>query len=274
MNIYKNHTREKEVAHQFYIQAKKTIPVLSKSLGLDVSYFISTNYDMNGNKLYSREKKKQINFIKQSICYSGGQIVEGVNNLISSVRDYREKTKSNSIGTDGYMKKFDLYKKSADQTKEKASRWWRDNNSRTSVDVKSDKEMTNGIAKGTSTYSNTEINISPLWYHRVYKHGLTGVVYKGRPCFVLTATPYPVRRLQEDNIEVHKVSILHSHGGDITMISDMWLASFIQQEYLCNKEGVVLKPSERVLSVSPELRRAETIVSQRIGRNVIGNLLS
>ena len=53
MNIYKNHTREKEVAHQFYIQAKKTIPVLAKSLGLDVSYFISTNYDMNGNKLYS-----------------------------------------------------------------------------------------------------------------------------------------------------------------------------------------------------------------------------
>ena len=51
---------------------------------------------------------------------------------------------------------------------------------------------------------------------------------------------------------------------------------FIKEDHVlfCNKEGVVLKPSERVLSVSPELRRAETIVSQRIGRNVIGNLLS
>ena len=44
--------------------------------------------------------------------------------------------------------------------------------------------------------------------------------------------------------------------------------------YTVNSEGKVIKPSERVTSVSPELKRAEVGLSQRIGRNVIGSLLS
>ena len=58
------------------------------------------------------------------------------------------------------------------------------------------------------------------------------------------------------------------------MIKDMYLASFKQMIYTITKEGKVIKPSERVTSVSPELKRAEINLSQRIGRNVIGSLLS
>ena len=58
------------------------------------------------------------------------------------------------------------------------------------------------------------------------------------------------------------------------MIDDMYLASFKQMDYTVNSEGKVIKPSERVTSVSPELKRAEVGLSQRIGRNVIGSLIS
>ena len=90
----------------------------------------------------------------------------------------------------------------------------------------------------------------------------------------MSVTPHKIRRLAEDNIDVHKATILHSHGGDITMLEDMWLASFKQSDYEVDNVGKVIRPSERILSVSPELRRAETNVSQRIGKHVIGSLLS
>lgn len=274
MNVYENKSK-REIKHQFYLQAKKTIPILAESLGFDLSYFLSTHYEIKSkSSLVCPEKRKYVEKLKGATDYSGSQVISSVNYLIDAVREHRSEMKKNSIGTDEYKIKYDLYDKSAKLTMDKVKSWWRDNNARTYVDVKSEKGFINEIIKGGSQYSSTEIRVSPLWYHKVYKHGLHGVQYKGRPCFVISVTPSPIRRLAEDNIDVHKAVILHSHGGEIKMIGDMWLASFKQSEYEIDREGKVIKPSERILSVSPELRRAETNVSQRIGKNVIGSLLS
>ena len=275
MNIYKNIDNKEAIKHMFYKQSKQTIKTMAESFGFDMSYFISDNYELrNKSKLYTKEKAQEVAKVKDAIDYNGSQAMHTIGHLISNMRDYRAKAIKGSIGTDDYMKKFDVYKVSAERTKQTAEYWWQENNARTYIDIKSERNIDNGIVKGASTYSRTEISVSPLWYHKVYKHGLHGVQYKGRPCFVMSVAPNPIRRLQEDNIDVHKATILHSHGGDITMLSDMWLASFKQSEYEIDKVGKVIRPSERILSVSPDLRRAETNVSQRIGKNVIGSLLS
>jgi len=275
MNIYKNITRKEEIEYKFYQQARKTIQSMAENFGFDMSYFISDNYELRKNSnLYSKEKGQELVKVKDAIDYNGSQAMHSIGHLISNIKSYRSRTIKNSIGTEDYMKKFDLYKVSADRTKKMSAFWWQENNSRTYIDIKSERNIENGIVKGQSTYSRTEISISPLWYHKVYKHGLHGVQYKGRPCFVMSVTPHKIRRLAEDNIDVHKATILHSHGGDITMLEDMWLASFKQSDYEVDNVGKVIRPSERILSVSPELRRAETNVSQRIGKNVIGSLLS
>ena len=275
MNIYKNIDNKEAIKHMFYKQSKQTIKTMAESFGFDMSYFISDNYELrNKSKLYTKEKAQEVAKVKDAIDYNGSQAMNIIGHLISNMRDYRAKAIKGSIGTDDYMKKFDVYKVSAERTKQTSAFWWQENNPRTYIDIKSERNIDNGIVKGASTYSRTEISVSPLWYHKVYKHGLHGVQYKGRPCFVLSVVPNPIRRLEEDNIDVHKATILHSHGGDITMLSDMWLASFKQSEYEIDKVGKVIRPSERILSVSPDLRRAETNVSQRIGKNVIGSLLS
>ena len=275
MNIYENLTRKEDIEYKFYQQSRKAIKIIAESFGFDMSYFISASYSLrNKSDLTKKEKAQEIVKVKDAIDYNGSQSLQMIDNLVGHIQEYRKKSKHNSVGTENYMKKFDIYKVSAERTKKTSAYWWQENNARTYIDIKSEKNIDIGIVKGASTYSRTEISVSPLWYHKVYKHGLHGVQYKGRPCFVMSVVPNPIRRLQEDNIDVHKATILHSHGGDITMLSDMWLASFKQSEYEIDKVGKVIRPSERILSVSPDLRRAETNVSQRIGKNVIGSLLS
>lgn len=275
MNIYKNLSRKDDIRYMFYKQSKETIKTIAESLGMDMSYFVSDTYELKRkSKLYSKEKAQEIAKVKDYIDYNGIQAMNTIGNLINSIQSYRKEAVNGSVGTEDYMKKFDVYKISANRTKKTSEYWWQENNARTYIDIVSEKGIEEGITKGASTYSRTEIRLSPLWYQKVYKNGLHGVQYKGRPCFVMNVTPNPIRRLEEDNIDVHKATILHSHGGDISMIGDMWLASFKQSDYEIDRMGNVIKPSQRILSVSPELRRAETNVSQRIGKNVIGSLLS
>lgn len=275
MNIYKNLSRKDDIRYMFYKQSKETVKTIAESLGMDMSYFVSDTYELKRkSKLYSKEKAQEIAKVKDYIDYNGIQAMNTIGNLINSIQSYRKEAVNGSVGTEDYMKKFDVYKISANRTKKISEYWWQENNARTYIDIVSDKGIEEGITKGSSTYSRTEIRLSPLWYQKVYKNGLHGVQYKGRPCFVMNVTPNPIRRLEEDNIDVHKATILHSHGGDISMIGDMWLASFKQSDYEIDRMGNVIRPSQRILSVSPELRRAETNVSQRIGKNVIGSLLS
>ena len=273
-NVYENLKTKAQIEHQFYLQAKKSIPVLAKSMGMDFKYFASNTYAIGGGFPSDPEMQKEVRRIKDNLNYYNAQVFESIGQLIHGIKEYRSKTVKGSVGTDGYMKKFDIFEKLSANTVETATIWWRDRNPRTYVDIKCQTDRQNDIEKGQSHYSSTGIFLSPLWYHKVFKHGLHDVVYKGRPCFVMKVEPYPVRRLQQDDIDVHKATILHSHGGDITMIDDMYLASFKQMDYTVNSEGKVIKPSERVTSVSPELKRAEVGLSQRIGRNVIGSLLS
>lgn len=274
MNVYKNLKRKEQIEHQFYLQSKKSIPVLAKAMGMDYGYFASTTY---GLKCKFRDDDKirfEAQRIKEHLNYHNAQVFDTISQIVHGIKEYRSKIVKGSVGTDGYLKKFDIYEKLSKLTIDVANIWWRDNNPRTYVDIKCDKEKGIAIEKGQSQYSSTGIFMSPLWYHKVYKHGLHEVQYKGRPCFVMKAEPYPVRRLQEDDIDVHKVTLLHSHGGDITMYNDMFMASFKQMDYETTPEGNIKAPSQRVTSVSPELKRAEVGLSQRIGRNVIGNLLS
>ena len=274
MNVYKNLERKAEIEHQFYIQSKKSIPVLAKAMGMDYGYFASTTYGLKCKFKDDEETRSEARRVKENLNYHNGQVFEAIGQIIHGIKEYRSKIVKGSVGTDGYLKKFDIYEKLSRLTIDVANIWWRDNNPRTYVDIKCDKEKGIAIEKGQSQYSSTGIFMSPLWYHKVYKHGLHEVQYKGRPCFVMKAEPYPVRRLQEDDIDVHKVVLLHSHGGDITMHGDMFMASFKQMDYETTPEGNIKAPSQRVTSVSPELKRAEVGLSQRIGRNVIGNLLS
>jgi len=59
MNVYENKSK-REIKHQFYLQAKKTIPILAESLGFDLSYFISTHYEIKAKStLTCPEKKKR-----------------------------------------------------------------------------------------------------------------------------------------------------------------------------------------------------------------------
>jgi len=275
MNIYKNKSKL-EVRHMFYLRAKKAIPSMVNAFGMDISYILSNDYElpMANSSITSNEKKDAINTVRKDINYNFGEGMQSVLHLINGIRSHRKKLHRRSIGTEEYMAKFDIYKKCEEETKQVASMWWNNNNPRTSVQIRCEKDHLHGITKGSSAYSATTIDISPLWYHRVFKHGFSGVVYKGRPCFVMSVEPYPIRRLKEDNIDMYKVTILHSHNGEITMLDNMYLAVFKQVDHVMNSQGKVVKPSECILSVSPDLKRAETIVSQRIGRNVINNLLS
>jgi len=53
----------------------------------------------------------------------------------------------------------------------------------------------------------------------------------------------------------------------------MWLASYKVNEGSFNAKHETVIPPETINAVSPELRRAETNVSQRITREVLNNLL-
>ena len=46
MNVYKNLKRKEQIEHQFYLQSKKSVPVLAKAMGMDYGYFASTTYGL------------------------------------------------------------------------------------------------------------------------------------------------------------------------------------------------------------------------------------
>jgi hypothetical protein len=95
----------------------------------------------------------------------------------------------------------------------------------------------------------------------------------GRPCFVGDVQKVQIDRLSADGINAYKVNIVSAKSGELTVHNDMWLASYqVNEGSVGEKYGTIIPP-ETINAVSPELRRAETNVSQRITREVIGNLL-
>jgi hypothetical protein len=79
--------------------------------------------------------------------------------------------------------------------------------------------------------------------------------------------------LSADGIDAYKVNIVSAKSGELQVHNDMWMASYkVNDGSPSSKHGNIVPP-ETINAVSPELRRAETNVSQRITREVLGNLL-
>ena len=69
MNVYKNLKTKAQIEHQFYLQAKKSLPVLAKSMGMDFSYFASNTYSLNSAFNNDADKQKEVRRIKDNLNY-------------------------------------------------------------------------------------------------------------------------------------------------------------------------------------------------------------
>ena len=256
---------------------RQNIILLKQNLicyGLDIGHVMAMDYSSSSNPLATKEKEKEVSHIKSVLPYTATQCISNLSNLYQSIRDHREfNRKSSVLDEKRFLKKFDIIKKAIRLTKEKADFWWSTNHARTTSRVICDKGVKAGIKQDVkSQYGSREIHVPPLWFHKVYKHGLQGVEYKGRPCFVLEVSHIPIARLKADDIKIYKATIVSSTKGMLDIHEDMFLASFETNPMHIGVNNEIT-PAECILSASPELRRAETNVSQRIGRNVLNNLL-
>ena len=57
-NVYKNLKTKAQIEHQFYLQAKKSLPELAKSMGMDFKYFASNTYAISVGFPQDPEMKK------------------------------------------------------------------------------------------------------------------------------------------------------------------------------------------------------------------------
>ena len=196
--------------------------------------------------------------------------------MYSCIQSYRKKLKKNSLlNADQYKKQFNVIEKAIDYTKSYAQDWWSKNHQRTSIvvncDASSKLSATDESEQHRHPYDRRKLFISPLWFHKVFKKGLSGVEYKGRPHFVADLKQIPINRLGEQGMKAYKVDVVGSKSGVISIIKDLYCVAFETKPY--EKLGALHNPSEVIASISPELRLAEVNVSKRITKNVIDSLL-
>ena len=256
---------------------RRNIKLLEHTLkvyGLDIGHVMAMDYHTSKHPLATTIKEQEINQLKSALPYATTQCITNLSNLYVSIKEHRSANREKSLLDEKrFLKKFDIVRKAIRVTKEKADNWWRTNHARTTSRINCDKGVKAGIEQDvTSEYGTRKINVPPLWFHKVYKHGLQGVEYKGRPCFVLEVSHIPIARLKADDIKIYKATIVSSTKGMLGIHEDMFLASFETSPLHVGVNNNIT-PAECILSASPELRRAETNVSQRIGRNVLNNLL-
>lgn len=242
--------------------------------GLDIGHVMTMDYNTSRQPLGTKEKEEEVNTLRSALPYTATQCITNLSNLYQAIKEHRsDNRKSSVLDEKRFLKKFDIIKKAIRLTKEKADFWWSTNHARTTSRVICEKGVKAGIEQDVkSSYGSRKINVPPLWFHKVYKHGLQGVEYKGRPCFVLEVSPIPIARLEADGIKMYKATIVSSTKGVLDIHEDMFLASYESSPLHIGVNNEIT-PAECILSASPELRRAETNVSQRIGRNVLNSLL-
>lgn len=271
--MIKNLDNPKVLKHLAFKKAHEVLKFNMAEFGLDIEHIKSGDYNYKNR---NQAKREEFEKLKSCFDYDMQQFFEGMPRLYTSVKAYRKDAQKGSVTCDTHMDQYDIWKTAIQFTKKTVQSWWRDNHPRTSCTVKCDKETSGNVRIEQdldSYWKEGKIFVSPLWFHKVYKKGLSTVQYMGRPCFVGDIKKVEVDRLSADGIDVYKVNIVSAKSGELQVHNDMWLASYKVNEGSFNaKHGTVIPP-ETINAVSPELRRAETNVSQRITREVLNNLL-
>jgi len=247
-----------------------------KKYGVTINDVVSMGYSHRGHTLYNSTNESNMNKYKSHLDYNTQQALQNLYEMYSCIQNYRSKLKKNSLlNVDQYKKQFDVIEKSIDHSKAYAQDWWSKNHQRTLILIKCDESSkltaTDESEQNRHPYDRRKLSISPLWFHKVFKKGLSGVEYKGRPHFIADLKQIPIHRLDEQGMKAYKVDVVGSKGGVISIIKDLYCVAFETEPY--QKIGSVHNPSKVIASISPELRLAEVNVSKRITKNVIDNLL-
>ena len=271
--MIKNLDNPQFVKHMAFKKAHNILQFNMQEFDLDIEHIRSADYNY-----VSRDAKKREEFDKLKSCfdYSMQQFFESMPKLYEAVKKHRSEIKKGSVLCETHMHQYDIWKTAIEDTKQWSQIWWRDKHPRTSCKIKCDKTTLGNVTmeqNNDSYWKEGKLFISPLWYHKVYKKGLDTVQYMGRPCFVADIQKVKIDRLSADGINAYKVNIVSAKSGELQVHNDMWLASYQVNEGKTSSDGKVFTPPETINAVSPELRRAETNVSQRITKEVIGNLL-
>ena len=271
--MIKNLDNPKYVKHMAFLKAHDVLHFNMQEFGLDIEHIRSSDYNYA-----HRDQKKREEFDKLKSCfdYTMQQFFEGMPKLYEAVRKHRKEMQKGSMICSTFMDQYDIWKSAIADTRQWSQMWWNQNHPRTSCKVKCDKTTLGKMRmeqNKDSYWKEAKLFISPLWYHKVYKKGLDTVQYLGRPCFVADVKKVEIARLSADSINAYKCNIVSVKAGELTVFEDMWLASYQVSEGRPYSDGDGWTPPETINAVSPELRRAETNVSQRITKEVIGNLL-
>ena len=230
--------------------------------------------------------------------------------MLSSIYEWRVNSKLHSLLDENYAKKSSLTDKWAKVSCIVALDWWRENHQRSSVQVgihgldkvetdndrhthrdsviKKDKPFQEIDGKytiqpdhgGSPYWKENSILMPSMWYNSIYKHGLSKVVYKSRPCMVIDIKPRPIQRLKSKDIDVYKADVVSCKNGIIELIRDLYLVSYQTKKWQRNPEGRQysnINSSERVfqphkydiigechLACNENLRIAENTINGRL----------
>ena len=234
--------------------------------GQHQNYHSASNYKGKKHTKFSENLKS----LYEDIDYDRRKSFEFVADLVSSVKQYRDTAKRFSILDEKYSVKADITKKWARISLEVASEWWREKHQRTDISIgvfgqdglskdkyggdgrenrrviKDTKPFIEGDGyvvqphvkqKENEYYKENAIEVPSLWYLNVYRHGLSTVIYKSRPCMVVKAKSKPIQRLKDKGYDVYKADIVSSKNGEISLIKDLFLISYQAKEWSRHPEG-------------------------------------
>lgn len=264
------------INHVTYLNMLDAFKVSCELFGISMEEVVSMGYSTRSHRLFSKEKESKMNAYRSNLNYETQQVINNLNEMFVCIQNFRRKMKKNSIlNVEEYGKRFDVFAKAIGFSKTYAQDWWSKNHQRTLIaincDANSKLTATDESEQNRYPYDRRKLSISPLWFHKVFKRGLSGVEYKGRPHFIADLKQIPINRLNEQGMKAYKVDVVGSKGGVISIIKDLYCVAFETEPY--QKLGALHNPSKVIASISPELRLAEVNVSKRITKNVIDNLL-
>ena len=264
---------------------------------------------IGGNDPDKNSYRIMVNVMNEYTDYDRRRSISFIADALKHIRSYRKDAKKRSLLDTNHVNKPDVSRKWAKVSLRTAYDWWSANHDRTSISlgvqdmpeisldkyghdkggrdvIKKDKPYDNVDKTYTVQAENTKdswskrnnLLIPPLWYLKIYRHGLSTVVYKSRPCMVIKANPMPIQRLKDKGIDVYKADIIKSHHGVIDVIRDLFLVSHQTRTFQKHPEGKrYLRDNERTFApqtfdtigechtaCNENLRIAENTISGRL----------
>ena len=274
------------------------------------------DYDYDGDAK-DNGFRKMVQKMNKFTDYDRRRSLQYVADLLGQIRTYRKQVKKRSRLDQDFIEKPDVIKKWATVSLRTCQQWWRDNHDRTSVSLgiqgmsdlaidrygsynekksvindKKDFTCVDNVYTVQNSGDKDSWNkrngllIPPLWYLQVYRHGLSSVVYKSRPCMVIRAKPMPIQRLKSQGIDVYKADIIKAHHGLIDVIKDLYLVSYQNKAYEKHPEGKQhIEDSDRTFApqqfdtfgecftaCNENLRIAENTISGRLVSGITNSL--